>query len=319
MSQDSRARARSCPCWCRCRPSAPYTYAVPDGMSVAPGLDRARAARHARRWSASSGTAPARAVDAEEAAADRRMSSTARRSTSAMRRFVDWVADYTLSPPRHGAAHGAARAGGLRSGAADRRACAGRAPSRSGMTPARRRVLELAADGLAWSRSGLAHAAGVVVRRGRRAAWRRALFETGDDAAARRSSPRPTRTMRSPTLIAGAGEAARSSARAVGDGGFSVTLLDGVTGSGKTEVYFEAVAAALEAGRQVLVLLPEIALTGAFLERFAATASARGRPNGIPTWRRACASGSGGGGRGARCGSSSARARRCSCPSPSSA
>jgi primosomal protein N' (replication factor Y) len=51
-------------------------------------------------------------------------------------------------------------------------------------------------------------------------------------------------------------------------GDFRVTLLDGVTGSGKTEVYFEAVAAALEKGRQVLILLPEIALTHAFLERF---------------------------------------------------
>ncbi|MEP0325148.1 replication restart helicase PriA, partial [Bauldia litoralis] len=58
--------------------------------------------------------------------------------------------------------------------------------------------------------------------------------------------------------------------KAVAEGGFSVTLLDGITGSGKTEVYFEAVAAALDAGRQVLILIPEIALTGAFLERFAA-------------------------------------------------
>ncbi|MDO9306544.1 MAG: primosomal protein N', partial [Mesorhizobium sp.] len=49
---------------------------------------------------------------------------------------------------------------------------------------------------------------------------------------------------------------------------FKPFLLEGVTGSGKTEVYFEAIAAAVEAGRQVLVLLPEIALTHAFLERF---------------------------------------------------
>ena len=46
--------------------------------------------------------------------------------------------------------------------------------------------------------------------------------------------------------------------------GFQVTLLDGVTGSGKTEVYFEAVAAALKQGHQVLVLLPEITLTSAW-------------------------------------------------------
>lgn len=51
-------------------------------------------------------------------------------------------------------------------------------------------------------------------------------------------------------------------------GGFSVTLLDGVTGSGKTEVYFEAVAKALENGRQVLIMVPEISLTTQWLNRF---------------------------------------------------
>jgi primosomal protein N' (replication factor Y) (superfamily II helicase) len=56
----------------------------------------------------------------------------------------------------------------------------------------------------------------------------------------------------------------------VAKGGYSVTLLDGVTGSGKTEVYFEAVADLIRANRQSLILMPEIALTAQFLDRFAA-------------------------------------------------
>ncbi len=49
---------------------------------------------------------------------------------------------------------------------------------------------------------------------------------------------------------------------------FAPFLLDGVTGSGKTETYFEPIAEAIRMGRQVLVLLPEIALTENFLTRF---------------------------------------------------
>jgi len=57
---------------------------------------------------------------------------------------------------------------------------------------------------------------------------------------------------------------------AVKTAAFRPFLLDGVTGSGKTEVYFEAVAEALRQGKQTLVLLPEIALTEPFLDRFKA-------------------------------------------------
>ena len=56
----------------------------------------------------------------------------------------------------------------------------------------------------------------------------------------------------------------------VAAGVYSVTLLDGVTGSGKTEVYFEAVADTIRNGRQSLILMPEIALTAQFLDRFTA-------------------------------------------------
>lgn len=52
--------------------------------------------------------------------------------------------------------------------------------------------------------------------------------------------------------------------------GFAVTLLDGVTGSGKTEVFCEAVAETLRHGQQALVLLPEIAMTAALIDRFTA-------------------------------------------------
>jgi primosomal protein N' (replication factor Y) len=71
-----------------------------------------------------------------------------------------------------------------------------------------------------------------------------------------------------PELDPGQHEAAQELVAAVQAGKFAPFLLDGVTGSGKTETYFEAVAEALRGGRQVLVLLPEIALTAAFLRRF---------------------------------------------------
>jgi primosomal protein N' (replication factor Y) len=77
----------------------------------------------------------------------------------------------------------------------------------------------------------------------------------------------PDQDFAPPNLQGDQAEAARSLADAIGKG-FDPVLLDGVTGSGKTEVYFEAVAECLRQGRQALVLLPEIALTEPFLKRF---------------------------------------------------
>ena len=84
-----------------------------------------------------------------------------------------------------------------------------------------------------------------------------------------RPLPVPDPDFAPPELTGEQSAAAASLAKGIG-GGFDPVLLDGVTGSGKTEVYFEAIAEALRQDRQVLVLLPEIALTEPFLKRFEA-------------------------------------------------
>ena len=81
------------------------------------------------------------------------------------------------------------------------------------------------------------------------------------------AAPDPARP--GPALSADQHRAAEVLSAAAAHDAYSCTLLDGVTGAGKTEVSFEAVAAALRGGGQVLILLPEIALSNAFLGRFA--------------------------------------------------
>ncbi len=82
--------------------------------------------------------------------------------------------------------------------------------------------------------------------------------------------PVPDPDFAQPVLSYEQAVAAEDIARAVGLGEFAPFVLDGVTGSGKTEVYFEGIAAALRSGGQTLVLVPEIALTAPWLARFAA-------------------------------------------------
>ncbi|RFC68534.1 MULTISPECIES: primosomal protein N' [Mesorhizobium] len=181
------------------------------------------------------------------------------------RRFVDWVAAYTLTPP------GLVARLLLRAPAAfdpepwsEGIQLTDVEPDR--LTDARRRVLALASEAPAWTRSGLAHAAGVssTVIDGLKA---QGVFETVM-LPPRPVVPAPDPSYALPDLMPDQMSAAQVLRDGVASDRPGVTLLDGVTGSGKTEVYFEAVAAALAKGRQVLILLPEIALTQAFLERF---------------------------------------------------
>jgi primosomal protein N' (replication factor Y) len=186
------------------------------------------------------------------------------------RRFVDWVASYTLTPP--GAVLRLAMSVSAVFEAPPRPAIGYRLADRPlsegiKLTPQRRRVLDLAAAGPPLPAAALAREAGVgtgVVR---------ALAEAGLlEPVALQTEPLPVQPDggRPGPVLSEDQEAAAAALRArVVAREYGVALLDGVTGSGKTEVYFEAVAETLRQGRQVLVLLPEIALTGAWLDRFA--------------------------------------------------
>lgn len=183
-----------------------------------------------------------------------------------MRVFIDRAAAYTLTP-LPAMLRLATRAPGLGDAPSMRKVyrLGGREPDR--MTDARRKVMEVLRDygGLSFTLGEVAEMAGVgtsVVK---------GLVKQG--AVAEEDAPRDTPY---PLLDPDYGgkalsedqtQAAEVLRGAIGSGQYGTTLLKGVTGSGKTEVYLEAVAACLRAGRQALVLLPEIALTGEFIDR----------------------------------------------------
>lgn len=186
----------------------------------------------------------------------------------AQRKFIDWAAHYTMTPlgsflklslsvpsafepPREIKAY--------------RRSALILGEGQS-LSPKHAAVLRVAEDGLARRASELAREAGVT------ASVIKTLLDKGLLEEAFLAEPPPCRlpdVERAGAILSKAQRAAADHLIAsVTANKFSAALLDGVTGSGKTEVYFESIASALKEGKQALILLPEIALSNAFLARF---------------------------------------------------
>ncbi len=177
---------------------------------------------------------------------------------------VDWVSRYTLAAP------GLVLRSVLRSTEAldpERPLVAFRAtgfePAK--MTPARLRVMDVLADGSAWTKTAIIGGSGVSA----------SVIEGLEKAGALERIEIPAPPIVEPPdpeaavpVLSTEQAKAMAQIREIDVSGFGVALLDGVTGGGKTEVFFEAVADTLRAGRQGLILLPEIALTHTFIERF---------------------------------------------------
>ena len=183
-----------------------------------------------------------------------------------LRALVDWVANYTLSARgmvlrmtlRMGEHLGPER---MRIGVR----LVGEPPQR--LTPARRRLIGILSDGLLHGKSEAAREAGVS------AGVIDGLVDEGtltiEPMPAPLLPPAPDPSYAQPDFSRQQRTAVDAMRALAANGSFHVALLDGVTGSGKTEVYFEAIAEIVRRGKQSLILMPEIALTGQFLDRFA--------------------------------------------------
>jgi primosomal protein N' (replication factor Y) (superfamily II helicase) len=244
-----------------------YSYRVPDALELAPG-DIVSVPLGARETTAvvwADNPKPNPRLDNRLKDVEQKLELPPLRPE--LRSFVDWVASYTVSSRgmvlrmclRMSEHLGSERERvGVR--------LAGAPPQR--ITAARQRVLHLLADGLLRAKGEAAREAGVsggVID---------GLIDEGTlETVALPPEPvaeKPDPDFAAPELTADQSAGAAAIKATIGQGGYSVTLLDGVTGSGKTEVYFEAVADTIRQRRQSLILMPEIALTAQFLDRFAA-------------------------------------------------
>ncbi len=181
-----------------------------------------------------------------------------------LRRLVEWTADYYLAPPASVLRMTLASTSALEGArtAIEYRAT-GTKPAR--LTPQREQALERIGErqGIIRELALLAEVSDAVIR---------GLVKVGAIEAVEvdidSPYPVPDPQHHVPALSEDQRAAADVLVAGVAEHAFHPTLLDGVTGSGKTEVYFEAVGQAIRDRRQTLVLLPEIALTEPFLKRF---------------------------------------------------
>jgi primosomal protein N' (replication factor Y) (superfamily II helicase) len=183
-----------------------------------------------------------------------------------LRQLLDWTARYYVQKP------GAVLRMALSSRAAleDAKTClvyGAAANPPAALTP--KRAAALHAVGTRYgSIAALARATGVTSGLLKSLANEGALVATQDARDAPIAQPNPTSA--ATTLSPAQQQIANGLIADVQSKSFKPTLLDGITGSGKTEVYFEAVAQVIRNGGQALVLLPEIAMTRQWFDRFAA-------------------------------------------------
>jgi len=243
-----------------------YSYAVPPDMAVAPGdvVAVPLGPREALGVVWAENPKPNPRLDNRLKDISGKLDVPPLRSE--LRRFVDWVSAYTLSP-RGMVVRMALRMGERLPPARERVGVRLAGPPPKRMTAARNRVLATVADGLIRSKGEIAEEAGVT------ASVVDGLIDEGTletmvlppEPVARPPDP----DFAQPDFTSAQRAAADTLRATVGQGGYSATLIDGVTGSGKTAVYLEAVAEAIRRGKQALILMPEIALTSQVLDRFA--------------------------------------------------